>query len=615
MRMQRLALFLFVVSALAQLSASVEACGCRPPQFARLLDGSCVNLIPAPASCRVSVSTVLLERQAGMPSQTRVSFSIRNEDAPPGTRFDWTLTVLCGRHVGGNALSTVQAAKMGTLKSSAAAGTAGSCPVTYETAAGGEVQLDPVGLTEPTFPSAHVGSVDLSVACPSDGDSATCAIQLLVIATAPDGTDEGICLADGSFELLPVGSFGDCQVPTVESLQPVTCAKSDQVVPVSFRVRRNEFPADRLPLIATVAPSNVVDSTDLFGVFPTSVSLDFDGGTSQEEIFRIGCHSHGPCWQGVSNELRVTLTDRDGLPVVTATDVQRAEVVVCETPPLRKTLVGQEGDELIYHLTVRNTSLVDVMQDVTVVDRFPNQRILSVRGAVVDWPFDDDLGFVTPIEDRLVDAEIRIRNSRLEISGLDVAVRDFGDIRLLPDTVVFEVRTRVQGLQLCGEVEINGGAELTARYLVDDDGDGLGDREVPVAHVTDPVVANCVCPLGQGYWSTHHRLAQSAGLLRDWPIDESTELCGRSWLEILQSNAAPGDAWTILAFQWIAAELNAAEGAPMPGGLDAVMAEAGLLLEACAIDDADRSRALGLKDLLEAWNTDTSSPGACTELF
>lgn len=128
----------------------------------------------------------------------------------------------------------------------------------------------------------------------------------------------------------------------------------------------------------------------------------------------------------------------------------------------------------------------------------------------------------------------------------------------------------------------------------------------------DPVLDDDGCTLTQGYWKNHYDGAGQDGGNRDraWPIDEDTDLCGRTWLATL--DVAPrGDAFFILAHQYIAASLNAAAGAAVPLDVGAALDEAEGLMADCAIVDGERARAVELAGLLDAFNNGAIGPGHC----
>jgi hypothetical protein len=118
------------------------------------------------------------------------------------------------------------------------------------------------------------------------------------------------------------------------------------------------------------------------------------------------------------------------------------------------------------------------------------------------------------------------------------------------------------------------------------------------------------CTLTQGYWSTHNSEAEVPALQDAWPIAEDTQMCGMGMLDILQAEPN-GDAWMILAAQYIAAQLNIASGATTPGLIDAAMQSAGEYLAGCSISDADRDGALAVSQMLDAYNNGEVGPGHC----
>ena len=109
------------------------------------------------------------------------------------------------------------------------------------------------------------------------------------------------------------------------------------------------------------------------------------------------------------------------------------------------------------------------------------------------------------------------------------------------------------------------------------------------------------CTRTQGYWKTHNMEAKQPKKQVPWPISEDTDLCGKTWLEILHT-PTHGDAWYILAHQWIAAKLNVASGANPPADVDEALQQGEALLLLCTIEAIDRSAAIELSELLDAFN-------------
>ena len=131
----------------------------------------------------------------------------------------------------------------------------------------------------------------------------------------------------------------------------------------------------------------------------------------------------------------------------------------------------------------------------------------------------------------------------------------------------------------------------------------------PTTAVGDGTDEGCTRTLG--YWKNHSAHADNPSQNIPWPISEETLLCGKTWFDIL--NTTPrGEAWVILAHQWIAAKLNAASGAST-SVLGNALDEAGdLLADNCGGISGDaRDRALELASLLDDFNNGVIGPGHC----
>ncbi len=112
------------------------------------------------------------------------------------------------------------------------------------------------------------------------------------------------------------------------------------------------------------------------------------------------------------------------------------------------------------------------------------------------------------------------------------------------------------------------------------------------------------CPHSQGYWKNHNKYAKNPSQKIPWPISEDTKMCGITWLNILNTPAG-GDGFYILAYQYIAAKLNLANGGPTSPALLAKMEEAAELLNKCKSmkTGPNKSKATALADYLEKYNT------------
>lgn len=131
-----------------------------------------------------------------------------------------------------------------------------------------------------------------------------------------------------------------------------------------------------------------------------------------------------------------------------------------------------------------------------------------------------------------------------------------------------------------------------------------------------PDAGEAGCTRTQGYWKTHNEDATAPGLQLDWPApyDEDDLLCGMTLLDILWTPPR-GDAWLILAHQYIAALLNIASGASSTPEVDAALAAAAAWLAAhCGgVPASQAGDALDWAYLLERYNSGLIGPGSCDD--
>jgi hypothetical protein len=111
------------------------------------------------------------------------------------------------------------------------------------------------------------------------------------------------------------------------------------------------------------------------------------------------------------------------------------------------------------------------------------------------------------------------------------------------------------------------------------------------------------CTLTQGYWKNH---AES------WPLASDAEMCGSTMIETLQT-PPKGNAWLILAHQYIAAALNVASGAEASADIAAALDQAEALLTDCTISDDEKADAIALSELLDQFNNGAVGPGHCDD--
>jgi hypothetical protein len=129
------------------------------------------------------------------------------------------------------------------------------------------------------------------------------------------------------------------------------------------------------------------------------------------------------------------------------------------------------------------------------------------------------------------------------------------------------------------------------------------------------------CTLTQGYWKNHNSEARGGRRVM-WPLynvvepnnQEEAHLCGMEWLDILETPTT-GNAWMILAHQYIAAALNVANGATAPGLVDLAQAEIYLEGNCGTISPSTTlgSQMVELSTILDNFNNGLIGPGHCDD--
>lgn len=122
---------------------------------------------------------------------------------------------------------------------------------------------------------------------------------------------------------------------------------------------------------------------------------------------------------------------------------------------------------------------------------------------------------------------------------------------------------------------------------------------------------HAACPHTIGYWKNHNAYAKNASQRIPWPISEDSGGCGITWLEVLQEVPDGGDAWIIVARQYIAAALSWSAGAQMTDETYNALNWAGAYLQDCEITDEERDAALGYAAQLDAYNNGLAGVPAC----
>ena len=165
---------------------------------------------------------------------------------------------------------------------------------------------------------------------------------------------------------------------------------------------------------------------------------------------------------------------------------------------------------------------------------------------------------------------------------------------------------------VCGDYPV----ENTASFVANDTGATGPDSSWTVAvHVPCPGG----CTLTPGYWKTHSRYGP-APYDDTWAlIGEDTPffLSGQSWYQVLWTPPAGGNAYYILAHQYIAAKLNILNGAASTSQVDAALAWATSFFNTYKPTDklsrTVRADAIYYAGLLDSYNNGDIGPGHCSE--
>lgn len=173
-----------------------------------------------------------------------------------------------------------------------------------------------------------------------------------------------------------------------------------------------------------------------------------------------------------------------------------------------------------------------------------------------------------------------------------------------------------------------GATSLTIQVVSPDTGyqDGYGDRPASLfwnaaaLSITNPPPPDDGCTRTQGYWQTHSTYGP-APYDSTWDAKQGGDApffgSSLTYIQTIQSSSKGGNAYFILAQQYIAAELNMISGAEVSAEVQTAMSSAASLLnEWSGTDnipkkDADRAAAIALAGVLDAYNNGLTGPGHC----
>ena len=165
----------------------------------------------------------------------------------------------------------------------------------------------------------------------------------------------------------------------------------------------------------------------------------------------------------------------------------------------------------------------------------------------------------------------------------------------------------------CGEYDVPN----TASFVTND----TGSTSSASADVLVNVPCAGGCSLTLGYWKTHSEFGP-APYDNTWAMLSSGAstpfyLSGQTWYQVFWTSPSGGNAYYILAHQYMAARLNQLNGASSTSAVDAALVAGNTFFNtytpSSSLSKAVRNAALANATTLENYNTGVSGPGHCSE--
>ncbi len=152
--------------------------------------------------------------------------------------------------------------------------------------------------------------------------------------------------------------------------------------------------------------------------------------------------------------------------------------------------------------------------------------------------------------------------------------------------------------------------------LSSDNGQVRGDEAVLSVSVPE-LCANAGCTYTQGYWKTHSKYGPAPYDATWAAIGEDTLFfaSGQTWRQVFWTPPKGGNAYYLLAHQYMAARLNVEAGAAAPSAVASAIAQATAWFtgrSAAAPKGPARDTAVQLAGVLAAYNEGDTGPGHCS---
>ncbi len=197
----------------------------------------------------------------------------------------------------------------------------------------------------------------------------------------------------------------------------------------------------------------------------------------------------------------------------------------------------------------------------------------------------------------------------------------------LPDPTVVNGSVNVDDTNGLSWLFTNSGTQTYTRTFRCDEDAGTHDNTATIRETGQSddarVTVTCKpppepgCTLTQGYWKTHSKYGPApydatwALIGEDTPFFSS----GKTWYQVINTPPAGGNAYYILAHQYIAAKLNLAGGASSTAAVDAALAGADTFFStytpSSTLSKSVRAQAIAYAGTLADYNEGDIGPGHC----
>jgi hypothetical protein len=197
----------------------------------------------------------------------------------------------------------------------------------------------------------------------------------------------------------------------------------------------------------------------------------------------------------------------------------------------------------------------------------------------------------------------------------------------LPDPMVFNGSVNVDDTNGLSWLFTDSGTQTYTRTFTCDEDEGMHDNTATIRETGQSddarVTVTCKpppapgCSLTQGYWKTHSKYGPAPYDARWALIGEDTAFfsSGKTWYQAINTSSAGGNAYYILAHQYIAAKLNLAGGASSTPAVNAALAGAeaffGAYTPTSELSKAVRAQAIAYAGTLADYNEGDIGPGHC----